>query len=482
MGTSSKKKNILLIEDNQNLSQTLAQALELNNFKVTQTACAEDALQKMQSKSFDAVLTDISLPQMNGLELLDQLQTTNRMLPVIVMTGIGTTDIAIEAIKRGAYDYLVKPLDIDALIQTIQRAIEYTGHSQTPSPITSPLSEAMVGRSVAMQQVYKEIGRLAPKITTVLILGPTGSGKELVARAIHQHSGRSKGPFIAINCASIPENLLESELFGHERGSFTGAVSRRMGCFEQANGGTLFLDEIGELTFTMQAKLLRVLQEKKIQRIGSSVTFSVDVRIIAATHCNLQQLVKEGKFRQDLYFRLNTAEIHLPTLQERKDDIPLLVQHFLSKHGKELKLEHPSITPDALEMLCEQEWPGNVRQLENVVHKALILSQGYPITPHTLAQVLTHQPNQTQDDSLTSLLKKLWEETPEQSNLYENFIVECERRLLEIGLQHTSNKSELARRLGVSRVTLREKLKKAGLEPTTPESIEVLEKDYSSKE
>src|ERR1022692_4201773 len=334
--------HILLIEDDTSLAANLRQVLEDAGFTVTHSARGDDGLRRAGSVAFDAVLTDLRLPGLGGLDLVRQLHETQPRLPVVLMTAHGTIETAIEATKLGAYDYLQKPFEMEGLISVLHRAVEASRLMREPVTLPDAPVEsrtALVGTGRAMQDVCKEIGRVAAKPVTILIRGETGTGKELIARAIYQHSPRAKAPFIAINCAAIPENLLESELFGHERGAFTGADQRRIGRFEQADQGTLFLDEIGDLPPNTQVKLLRVLQQQTFQRVGGTEPISVDVRIIAATHRNLETMIHEGKFREDLYHRLNVVSLLLPPLRECREDIPVLVRHFLRRYRSE---EHTS--------------------------------------------------------------------------------------------------------------------------------------------
>src|SRR5207245_1784265 len=323
------------------------------------------------------------MPGLSGLELVEQLRATKPKLPIILVTAFGTTETAIEATKLGAYDYLLKPFDMAELLDLVAKSVASNRLMSEPVEMGEARSNlsAIIGNSRAMQSVYKEIGRVAAMPVTVLIRGETGTGKELVARAIYQHSLRAEQPFIEINCAAIPENLLESELFGHEAGAFTDAKIRRIGRFEQANRGTILLDEIGDMSLNTQAKLLRVLQNKTIQRVGGKDPIPVDVRVLAATHRNLEVAMQDRQFRPDLYHRLNDAVITLPPLRERRDDVPELVRFFIQRYAVELGSVSPSMpTREAIDYLQQQPWPGNVRELRNVVRKALLLAHGYPIS------------------------------------------------------------------------------------------------------
>src|SRR5262245_38660010 len=357
--------NILLIEDDAAIVMTLRRVLSEEGYQVTIETRGDTGLSRAREGEFDLVITDMKLPSLNGLELVRELHTSKPRLPIILMTAHGTTETAIEATKSGAYDYLLKPFEIPELLELAERAVASRRLMTEPVELGAPggARDALVGTSRVMQSIYKEIGRVASKPVNVLIRGETGTGKELIARAIYQHSERAKAPFIAINCAAIPETLLESELFGHERGAFTGADSRRIGRFEQADKGTIFLDEIGDMTVGTQVKLLRVLQEKCLQRLGGRKTIPVDGRVIEATHRDFESAIREQQFREDLYYRLSVVVIRLPALRERAEDTPELVKYFLRKYATELGVENPSIQPEAIDFLRLQHWPGNVREL-----------------------------------------------------------------------------------------------------------------------
>ena len=404
------------------------------------------------------------------------------------MTAFSTTDRAIEATKKGAFDYLIKPFEMPEMLEVIHKAV--ASHRLTAKPITlgsvDPEKDAIIGTSRKMQEVFKEIGRIADKPVPVLIKGETGTGKELIARAIYQHGSRADQPFIAINCAAIPENLIESELFGHERGAFTNAVARRIGRFEQANKGTLFLDEVGDLPWETQVKLLRVLQEKIISRVGGKDDIPVDVRILAATHRNVDKLIAVGKFREDLFYRLNGAVVELPPLRERKNDIPPLVHYFLEKLALQYDYQEPSLHKDALRVLQDHDWPGNVRQLENVVRKALIDSRGYTISEEIIRDALedSYQRISTGDDSGSGGPAERESLPPvdgfsdhvrnrilaasrgEIESAYETLVEDLEREVYRhaVDLSH-GHQTNMAKWLGVSRLTVREKLDKFELFP-----------------
>jgi DNA-binding NtrC family response regulator len=389
------------------------------------------------------------------------------------MTAHGTTDTAIEATKLGAYEYLTKPFEADDLLDLVASAVAHSQLMSEPVEMGEARSArfAIIGTSRVMQGIYKEVGRVAATPATVLIRGATGTGKELIARAIYQHSDRSDKPFIAVNCAAIPETLLESELFGHERGSFTGAQARRIGRFEQAHGGTIFLDEIGDLNANTQSKLLRVLQERCIQRLGGDATLPVDVRVLAATHRDLETAIKEREFREDLYYRLSVVTIHLPVLSERAEDIPDLVRFFIRRYAGEVGIETPSIQPEAVSLLQSQSWPGNVRELENVVRQALLLARPFAISLEHIRQVLAkaHKPaaveSQTHSAYLADLLARV--QRGEEQNAYLKMIADLELELYSQAIRLAQgNQAKAARWLGVTRLKMREKLIQLGLHPS----------------
>jgi DNA-binding NtrC family response regulator len=412
------------------------------------------------------------MPGVNGLEIVRQLHTSQPRLPIILVTAFGTTDTAIEAMKFGAYDYLPKPFDIPQMIELVHKAIDSNRRMSESVALGDPSQsrDALVGRSPAMQAIYKEIGRVASKPVNVLIRGETGTGKELIARALYQHSDRANAPFITINCAAIPETLLESELFGHERGAFTGADARRIGRFEQADHGTIFLDESGDMTLGTQVKLLRVLQDKTLQRLGGKETLSVDVRVIAATHRDLEAAIRDKEFREDLYYRLNVVMIWLPPLRQRREDIPDLVRYFLAKHGPDLGNPSPSIHSEAVDFLQAQSWPGNVRELENVIRKALLAAQEYTINLDHVRAALSKNSEtgysaarpfaEYIDDVLAAARRE------ELSNAHAQVIETAERELIARAIQQAhGNQAKAARWLGITRITMRAKLIQFGLHP-----------------
>jgi nitrogen regulation protein NR(I) len=463
---------VLLIEDDAGIRDTLQRVLEEEDYRVAVEKRGDEGLARAGKETFNVVVTDLRLPGLNGLELVRQLHAEQPRLPIILITAFGTTETAIEATKFGAYDYLLKPFNVPQMLDLVRKAADSNRLMSEPVALggAGAAREALVGQSPAMQAIYKEIGRVASKPVNVLILGETGTGKELIARALYQHSDRSSSPFIAINCAAIPETLLESELFGHERGAFTGADVRRIGRFEQADGGTIFLDEIGDMTLGTQVKLMRVLQEKCLQRLGGKETIQVNVRVIAATHCDLEAAIRQKQFREDLYYRLSVVVIMLPPLRNRRDDIPDLVHYFLQKYGPELGNEEPSILTEAMEFLQAQNWPGNVRELENVVRKALLLAQTYTINLDHVRSVLnrasnlTYSPAAAFGDFVDDLLAAA--RRGDLSDAHARAIETAEREVFSRAIhQAQGNQAKAARWLGISRITMKAKLVQFGLHP-----------------
>jgi nitrogen regulation protein NR(I) len=467
---------ILIIEDDKELASSLNRLLRGEGYNVEMALTADDGLARANGNQYDVVVTDLQLPGFGsaddkaGLELIDRVRAAKPRLPIILMTAHHTTETAIEATKRGAYDYLLKPFEPAELLDMIDKAVASSRLASGPVELgdTAAPTDAIVGSSRAIQNVFKEIGRLTSKPVTVLIRGETGTGKELVARALYQHSDRAQHPFIVVNCVAIPETLLESELFGHEQGAFTGATARRIGRFEQANNGTLLLDEIGDMTMSTQARLLRVLQDKIIQRLGGKEMIQVDVRIIAATHRDLETAIRENQFREDLYYRLNVAVITVPPLRERREDIPLLIRHFLQRYGAELGSLNASMAPEAVQFLQQQPWPGNVRELENVVRKALLLARGFAVGPDEVRAALaqTHFPRLGVDQTLASYISDLLGRAArgELENVSDAVTEATERELYAQAIELArGNQVRAARWLGVSRPTMREKLILYGL-------------------
>lgn len=465
------KAKILLVEDDAGTGSALRKVLSSEGYLVDLVIRGDDGLRHAQTGVYDLVLTDFRLPGMSGLELVAQLHASKPKLPVILMTAHGTTETAIEATKLGACEYLTKPFEADQLLALVTTAVQSSRMMSEPVQLGTVPTEgfALIGNSRAMQEVYKTVGRVAATPVNVLIRGATGTGKELIARAIYQHSTRADQPFLAVNCAAIPQTLIDSELFGHERGAFTGAENRRIGRFEQANGGTLFLDEIGDLPFETQTKLLRVLQERCIQRLGGNAVIPVDVRILAATHRDLETAIREREFREDLLFRLNVVTITLPSLSERTEDIPDLVRYFMTRYGAEFGIDAPSIQPDAVSYLQQQPWPGNVRQLENAIRQALLHARPFAISVDHLSKTLVNNNpsggiGQGHASYVTALLNRA--ERGEIQDAYWRMIGELEPELFAQAIQRAGgNQAKAARWLGITRLKMREKLVELGLNP-----------------
>jgi nitrogen regulation protein NR(I) len=466
--------SILLIEDDGSTASALEKLLRSDGYSVNVSARGDDGLTQARNRPYDLVITDLKLPGLTGLDLIAQLHSAKPKLPIIMMTAHGTTETAIEAMKLGACDYLVKPFEADELLALTASAVASSRLMSESVKLGEARSaeRAIIGTSRVMQNIYKEIGRIAATPVTVLIRGATGTGKELIARAIYQHSDRADKPFIAVNCAAIPETLLESELFGHERGSFTGAHTRRVGRFEQAHTGTIFLDEIGDLAPNTQSKLLRILQEKCFQRLGGDELIPIDVRVLAATHRDLEAAIAEKEFREDLFYRLSVVSMTLPALKERVEDIPELVKFFMRRHAKELGVENPSIQPEAISWLQTQTWPGNVRELENVVRRAMLLARPFPIAPDHVQQLLAKDRKpaavsaQTHSAYIADLLVRA--QRGEIEAAYSGMLADLEPELFSQAIQLAQgNQAKAARWLGVTRLKMREKLKEYDLRPDT---------------
>ena len=427
-------------------------------YAVSEAADGDEALNLVRERAFDAVLTDVRMARMDGIHTLKSVLEYNPALPVVLMTAYSSVETAVEALRLGAYDYLIKPLDFEILRHTLRQAIEHSRLSVENRELRRQLSEAaarpgILGRSPAMLAMQETIATVAPTEATVLITGESGTGKELVARALHSGSARADKPMVTVNCAALAENLLESELFGHEKGSFTGADRRREGRFVQANGGTLFLDEIGEMPLPLQAKLLRALQEGEVQRVGSDAPLTVDVRVLAATNRDLREEVARRRFREDLYFRLNVISLEVPPLRDRGEDIPVLAAHFLERFAGRNRKSIRGFSPQAVDSLLRYAWPGNVRELENAVERAVILCNGDLITRRELPAAITEaaSPEEASSAAVGALAGLPLDE--------------LERRAIGETLRCTGdNKSEAARQLGITRATLHNKLRKYGME------------------
>jgi two-component system nitrogen regulation response regulator GlnG len=433
---------------------------------------AHEGLDLIARRHPDVVVLDMMLPDLSGLETFRRIHQMDARIPIIFITGYGTTETAIEAMKLGAYEYFLKeyllePSETTRLRDLVQRAFEISRLMHVPAVVadqeltTGPV-EVLVGRCQAMQEIYKTIGRVAPQEVTVLILGESGTGKELVARAIYHHSRRSNGPFLAINCAAIPETLLESELFGHEKGAFTGADRKRIGKFEQCSGGILFLDEIGDMMPLTQAKMLRVMQEQRFERVGGTETVQTNVRLLAATNHDLEKLVAAGRFRSDLYYRLSVFTIHLPPLRERGSDLDLLVQHFLKRFNHELEREVTRVAPETLDILRRHSWPGNLRELQSVLKQALLRATGPVLVPDFLPSYLLAQEKPASPASDVRDTQHFVRERLEagSTNLYAEWLAVVERDLLTEVLRRTAgNQAQAAKLLGISRNNLRTKIR-----------------------
>lgn len=449
-----KKPYILLIDDDQSLRRVIEYSLVENGFAVRPAESGEEGLAFFQKEPFDAVITDITMPGMSGMEVLEKVRMADPGLPVIIITAYGTIESAVSAMKQGAFDYITKPFNRDELRITLDRALKMRRLEKENVRLRAEVIDryrfdAIVGGSEKIREVIALAGRVAPSEATVLVTGESGTGKELLARGIHFSSGRAEGPFIAVNCAAIPENLIESELFGHMKGSFTGAVRDKEGKFELADGGTIFLDEIGDLRIDLQAKILRALQERTVDRVGGVKQVDLDVRVIAATNRDLERDVREGNFREDLYYRLSVVILHMPPLRERKDDIPLLAEHFLKKFSP--KGSDIPLAPDALAILSSYGWPGNVRELENVMERASILKRGDTITTADLPEKLSRR-----TAGAAAILLNL----PDEGLSLE----ELEKDLISKALdKHKGNQTRAAEYLRITRPTLIYRMEKYGL-------------------
>ena len=461
--------SILIVDDEKPIRRILSLLLQDRRHRVTEVGSGEEAIAAIPEAKPELVLLDLRLPGMDGLETLSRLRALSPRTDVIMMTAHGTISSAVEAMRRGAFDYVAKPFDNDELLMVVDRALQVRSLSSEVESLRGELESRygfteIVGLSRELQDVFRMMAKVVKVDVTVLITGESGTGKELVARAIHRRSARSQGPFVAVNCSAIPQTLVESEFFGHEKGAFTDARESRPGRFEQADGGTLFLDEVGDLALDAQAKLLRALQERQVQRIGSRAARPVDVRVIAATNKDLAREVREGRFREDLYWRLNVVQIRLPALRERRDDLPILLDHFVDRFNRELGLAVQSIAPDARRLLCDYDWPGNVRELENTVCRAMILCEGDTLTVADLPGRVRGE-NEGIDASLGSDLVRLTltEAVAQASERLEKVMILS--RLAE----HRGNRTATAESLGVSRKTLFNKMRQYGM---TGEEVE----------
>lgn len=459
---------LLVIDDEPSIIYFFSQAFTEPEVTLLTASSITEGVKSFEDHRPDVVIMDINLPDGSGLDGFQRIHEIDPKVPVIFITGHGTMTTAIEAMRLGAYEYVIKPLELDHLTDLVERAFEISKLMRVPAVIpeggpSRDNSEEVVGHCQKMQEVYKAIGRVAPKDVTVLILGESGTGKELVARAIYHYSRRTNGPFLAINCAAIPEALLESELFGHEKGAFTGADRKRIGKFEQASGGTLFLDEIGDMTALTQTKILRVLQAQEFERVGGNEQIKTDVRVIAATNRDLEKMVAEGTFRADLYYRLNVYTILLPALRERGEDLVILASHFVKQFGKELKKDVRGIAPDAMKLLQKYSWPGNVREFQSVIKQALLKTTGPVILEEFLPAVIrTGVSEKSETDAfdyggMTAFIRE--QIATGSTHLYAELQNLTERHLFLEVLRHTDgNLSKASRILGITRATLRTKI------------------------
>ena len=465
----------LIVDDEPNIRLTLKQQLQSDTLNVAVAGTVREALEIIRATPPDVVLLDVRLPDMSGLDACSRIQEIDRLVPVVIMTAFSRTDVAIEATRRGAFDYLIKPLDLPQLRDVVQKAVQVSRLRRVPAIVSSSEQPAgddvdpIVGNSLPMQEVYKFIGRVAANDAPVLIMGESGTGKELVARAVFHYSHRRDKPFLAINCAAISEALLESELFGHERGAFTGADQRRIGKFEQVNGGTILLDEIGDMSPATQAKALRLLQQQQFERVGGNTTIQTDVRIIAATNRNLPEMVEAGLFRRDLFYRLNVFTVQLPPLRQRLQDIPDLAVMFLNQITRQTGRSFRHMTAEAIASLQQHDWPGNVRELESAVKYAAAHCTGDVITPDCLPEVCRRRPDQREQPKpvdgdakidIAALTRQLLEAG--STNVYREVSSYVDRVLLATVLDHAGgNQQQAAEMLGISRMTLRARLRQS---------------------
>ena len=463
---------LLVIDDEPAILHAFRRVFREPDVQLFTAERAAEGIALVREQNPDVAILDIKLPDMSGLDAYREIRAIKPKLPVIFITGHGTTETAIEATKRGAYDYLFKPLELSELRRIVDSAFSIAQvqriapRIETDEPAEELESDVIVGRSAAMNDVYKAIGRVASQDVNVLITGESGTGKELVARAIYHHSQREDGPFLAINCAAIPDAILESELFGHEKGAFTGADKLRIGKFEQCSGGTMFLDEVGDMSPTTQAKILRLLEEQRFERVGGNQTVQTNVRLIAATNRNLEQMVADGDFREDLYFRLSVFTIPLPPLRERGDDLPRLVEHFVKRFAQELAKDVNAVPAETLELLSAYSWPGNVRELQSVLKQSLLRAAGSVLIPDFLPDYIRTSPSSSVERTDGSFNLAKWDDfiasrlQEDSENLYEEATLMTDHHLLMFVLRHTQgNQLQAAKALGISRATLRNKLR-----------------------
>ena len=487
---------ILIVDDDQQLRRSFEKLLSDELYTVLTASSGEDVLAIIKSARVDLAIIDVCLPGMDGLQTFKAMREIDPKLTGIIMTAFGTTETAIEAMKLGAFDYITKPFGIPEILTLIDHAVEAgrLARSRVEMDVVprTTSSEIIIGQCKVMQELYKTIGRVAPTDATVLIRGESGTGKELVARALYQHSLRASEPFLVINCVAIPENLLESELFGYEKGTFTGALSRRIGRIEQAHRGTIFLDEIGDMPLSLQPKILRLLEEKSLERLGGHETIPVNVRIIAATSRDLESAIADGSFREDLYYRLKVVTIRIPPLRERLQDIPRLIDHFLARFSRDMNVDNPGMTLEAKEIVSRYHWSGNVRELSNAIQRALIFSRGCPIRLEDIAHAIEKKSEayESADEGYPEETTRQWIRRVLLSKKYENVFDYLNDRfsstVIGAALEITGgNKSIAAKLLGLSRPTVQAKIEKYRLKvetyvkeenPLCPEPLSAVEK------
>ena len=464
----TEPNQVWVIDDDRSIRWVLEKALTKAGMQVNAFSSANGVIEALERTQPEVVISDVRMPGMDGFSLLEKIKQRYPELPVIIMTAHSDLDSAVSAYHSGAFEYLPKPFDIDEAVDQVQRACKLRRESRASEEHETVAAAEIIGAAPAMQEVFRAIGRLARSNITVLINGESGTGKELVAQALHKHSPRASGPFIALNMAAIPHDLLESELFGHEKGAFTGAQARRVGRFEQANQGTLFLDEIGDMPAELQTRLLRVLADGEFYRVGGHEAVKADVRIIAATHQDLEQLVAEGRFREDLFHRLNVIRIHLPALRERREDIPLLMEHFLQRAGLELGVETKTLLPETVALLKSLEWRGNVRQLENTARWLTVMASGREIHSEDLPPELNRERSSDETEGDWRSVLRTWVRNSLAAGkvaLLDQATPEFETIMIETALEHTGGrKQDAARLLGWGRNTLTRKIKELGLE------------------
>ncbi|MCJ1880890.1 two-component system response regulator NtrC [Pseudomonas nitroreducens] len=470
----SRSETVWIVDDDRSIRWVLEKALQQEGMTTVSFDSADSVMSRLGRQQPDVIISDIRMPGSSGLDLLAQIREVHPRLPVIIMTAHSDLDSAVASYQGGAFEYLPKPFDVDEAVSLVKRANQHAQEQQgLEAPANQTRTPEIIGEAPAMQEVFRAIGRLSHSNITVLINGESGTGKELVAHALHRHSPRAASPFIALNMAAIPKDLMESELFGHEKGAFTGAANQRRGRFEQADGGSLFLDEIGDMPADTQTRLLRVLADGEFYRVGGHTPVKVDVRIIAATHQNLENLVREGKFREDLFHRLNVIRVHIPRLADRREDIPALARHFLSRAAQELAVEPKLLKPETEEYLKNLGWPGNVRQLENTCRWITVMASGREVHIDDLPPELMTQPQDSLPAANWEQALRHWADQAlgrGQSNLLDTAVPAFERIMIETALKHTAGRRrDAAVLLGWGRNTLTRKIKELGMKIDGPD-------------